>query len=93
MLPEMAVTGEISGDIVAHSVPLEGSLRNTLRARRGHNCYIVVRRFLLEDRQKKVCSNAAILIGRKGEVVGIYRKLHLAVHTASDSIRRRHDSR
>src|SRR5438046_5237067 len=29
VLPEMAVTGEISGDIVEHSVPFEGSLRDT----------------------------------------------------------------
>jgi predicted amidohydrolase len=87
VLPEMAVTGEISGDIVAHSVPLEGSLRDTFaRKARQHNCYIVAPTFLLEDREKKVCSNAAILIGRKGELVGIYRKLHLAVQTASDSL-------
>src|ERR1700731_1363844 len=29
VLPEMAVTGEIAGDIVVRSVPLEGSLRET----------------------------------------------------------------
>ena len=26
-----------------------------------------------------MCSNAAILVGRKGEVMGIYRKVHLVV--------------
>ena len=87
VLPEMAVTGEISGDIVAHSVSFEGPLRDTFaRKAREHHCYIVVPTYLLEDKEKKLCSNAAILIGRKGELVGIYRKLHLAVHTGSDSL-------
>src|SRR3984893_2514774 len=64
VLPEMAVTGEISGDIVAHSVPFEGSLRDTFaRKAREHRCYIVVPTYLLESREKKLCSNAAILVG------------------------------
>lgn len=87
VLPEMAVTGEISGDIMEHSVPLEGSLRDTFaRKAQQHHCYIVVPTYLLENREKKLCSNAAILIGRKGELIGVYRKLHLAVHTGSDSL-------
>jgi predicted amidohydrolase len=87
VLPEMAVTGEISGDIVEHSVSLEGPLRETFtRKAREHHCYIVVPTYLLEDKGSKRCSNAAILFGRKGELVGTYRKLHLAVHTGSDSL-------
>jgi hypothetical protein len=34
---------------------------------------------LLESKQKKLCSNAAILVGRTGEVVETYRKIHLVV--------------
>jgi hypothetical protein len=34
---------------------------------------------LLDSPEKKLCSNAAILVGRKGEVVGVYRKIHLVV--------------
>ncbi len=87
VLPEVAVTGEISGDIVEHSVPFEGPVKQAFaRTARRHHCYIVVPLFLLEDKPKRLCSNAAILVGRQGEVVGIYRKLHLAVQTGSDSL-------
>jgi predicted amidohydrolase len=87
VLPETAVTGETSSDVMADAVPLEGPLRDTFakKAQERH-CYIVVPTYLLEDKAKKLCSNAAILFGRNGEVVGIYRKLHLAVQTGSDSL-------
>ena len=86
VLPEMAVTGELSGDVVGRSVAFEGPVREAFaRKAREHRCYIVVPTYLSEDR-RKACSNAAILVGRKGELVGIYRKLHLAVHTGSDSL-------
>jgi predicted amidohydrolase len=87
VLPETAVTGETSNDVMADAVPLAGPLKDTFaRKAREHHCYIVVPTYLLEDREKKLCSNAAILIGRRGEVAGIYRKVHLAVHTGSDSL-------
>ena len=87
VLPETAVTGETSHDVMADAVPLEGRLREAFAKKaRDQHCYIVVPTYLLEDKDKKLCSNAAILFGRKGEVVGIYRKLHLAVHTGSDSL-------
>jgi predicted amidohydrolase len=87
VLPEMAVTGELSGDVVAHSVPFDGPVRDVFtRKAREHRCYIVVPTYLLEGGAKKTSANATILVGRKGELVGIYRKVHLAVHTASDSL-------
>ena len=87
ILPETAVTGETSDNVMADAVPLKGTLEDTFAKKaRQHRCYIVVPTYLLEDKEKKQCSNAAILIGRKGEVVGIYRKVHLAVHTGSDSL-------
>jgi predicted amidohydrolase len=87
VLPETAVTGEMGGDLIAGAAPLAGALQETFaRKAREHRCYIVVPTYLLEDREKKLVTNAAILIGRKGEVVGIYRKIHLAVPTGSDSM-------
>jgi predicted amidohydrolase len=80
VLPETAITGEAEGDALAHSVPFEGPVREVFsRKAREHECYIVVPTYLLDSREKKLCSNAAILVGRKGEVVGTYRKIHLVV--------------
>jgi len=87
VLPETAVTGEATSDVMADAVPLKGELQDAFaRAAREHRCYIVAPTYLLDDKDKKLCSNAAILFGRSGEVVGIYRKIHLAVHTGTDSL-------
>src|SRR6266508_4420145 len=80
VLPETAITGEAEGDALARSVPFEGLVQEVFtRKAREHGCYIVVPTYLLDSREKKLCSNAAILVGRKGEVVGTYRKIHLVV--------------
>jgi predicted amidohydrolase len=80
ILPETAVTGEADGDALAHSVPFEGEVAEAFaRKAREHSCYIVVPTYLLEPKTKKRCSNAALLVGRKGELVGTYRKTHLVV--------------
>lgn len=87
VLPETSVTGESAGDVAAHSAPLEGAVRDIFsRTARKHHCYIVAPTYLLEDRQKKLCTNAAILFDREGQVAGIYRKLHLAVPAGKDSL-------
>lgn len=87
VLPEVAVTGEMSGDITAHSVELDGPVRDAFaRSARKHHCYVVAPAYLLEERERKVCSNAAILFGRQGELMGVYRKVHLAVSAGSDSM-------
>lgn len=87
ILPEVAVNGEISGDIVANSVSFEGAVKEAFsRKARQLSCYIVVPLYLLENKERRICSNAAILVDRKGDMVGIYRKLHLAVQTGSDSM-------
>lgn len=87
ILPEVAVNGEISGDIVTSSVAFEGPVREAFaRTAQKHHCYIVVPMYLLENVERKKCSNVAILVGRKGEIVGTYRKLHLAVPAGSDSM-------
>jgi hypothetical protein len=39
---------------------------------------------LADDRAKGVYSNAAVLFGRDGKVVGVYRKVHVAAHVMTD---------
>ncbi len=76
ILPETA----ISGDGAAHAVSFEGEVKDVFtRKAREHSCYIVLPTYLLDSQEPKRCSNAAILVGRKGEVVGTYRKVHLVV--------------
>jgi predicted amidohydrolase len=87
VLPETAVTGEVTGGVVESSVPFEGRVKEAFaRKAQQHRCYIVAPMYLLEDKERKICSNVAILVGREGEVVGTYRKLHLAVPVDSDSM-------
>jgi len=89
VLPEIAVTGEgeLTGQAVDWSLPFEGPVKDTFaREASKLRCYIVVPMYLLEDSPRKVSSNVAILMGRRGEVVGIYRKHHIAVDTGSDSL-------
>ena len=89
VLPEMALTGEggAVGGLAASSYALEGAVQNTFahEARKLHS-YIVVPTYLIEGATTKRCSNAAICFGRNGEVVGIYRKVHLVVDKDSSSM-------
>jgi predicted amidohydrolase len=80
ILPETVITGEGGGDTVASSVAFEGEVGQAFTSKaREQNCYIVAPTYLLDSKEKRLCSNAAILVGRKGEVVGTYRKVHLVV--------------
>jgi len=82
VLPETSITGEArsTGTVMDWAYPLEGPVQETFaRKASQHHCYIVAPLFLLEDRATKLCSNAAVLFGRQGEVVGIYRKVHPVV--------------
>jgi predicted amidohydrolase len=80
ILPEVAITGEAGNNALEHSVPFEGQVEKIFAQKaREHNCYIVVPTYLLDSKEKKLCSNAAILLGRKGEIIGTYRKVHLVV--------------
>jgi predicted amidohydrolase len=86
VLPEVAVTGDRGGSKTA-ALPFEGIVKDRfVRKAREHHCYIVVPMFLVEDEGTKRYFNVSILIGRNGEVMGTYRKLHLAVPTGSDSM-------
>lgn len=78
ILPECAVTGEASPKSRLRAVPLEGAFSNAFGAKaREHHCYIVAPTYLQDPGQ--TISNAAVLFGRRGEVAGIYRKVHVVV--------------
>ena len=80
ILPEVAVTGEAGRDVATTAVPLDGELRETLSSvARKHKCYLVAPTYLRESAPQKSYSNAAVLFGRRGEVIGSYRKVHLVV--------------
>ena len=85
----MAVTGEGEsvGNAMEWSFPLEGPVKDTfVRKALEHHCHIVVPLYLLEGKNTKSCSNAAVLFGRKGEVAGIYRKVHLVVDSQTHAL-------
>lgn len=87
VLPETAVTARSGPSIASGPVPFEDAVRNTFsRKAQECRCYIVVPMSLMEDAKKNLYFNAAVLIGRDGQVVGIYRKVHVAVETGSDSL-------
>ena len=81
VLPETAITGEVGRRCTSVcSSPSTARCRKCSPGRRASTvaiswfpptCWI--------PKEKKLGSNAAILIGRKGEVVGTYRKIHLVV--------------
>jgi predicted amidohydrolase len=80
ILPEAAITGEVGDNAVDSSVSFDGEIKDAFTQKaREHRCYIVVPTYLLDSKEKRLCSNAAILVGRKGEVLGTYRKVHLVV--------------
>jgi len=77
VLPESVVNGEPATDAYAHSNPLEGPVHDAFAAAaRRHHCYIVAGMNLLENARRRICSNAAVLIDRRGRAAGIYRKMH-----------------
>lgn len=75
-LPEVAVNGNAKGSAAEVSVPLEGAVLDRMGAKaRQHRCYVVVPLYLVDDREKDLYSNAAVLLDRQGKVSGIYRKV------------------
>jgi predicted amidohydrolase len=80
ILPEAAITGEVGDDAPSRAVPFPGPVSDTFaRKAREHRCYIVVPTYLREPHDPKRPSNAAVLVDRRGEVAGTYRKVHLVV--------------
>jgi predicted amidohydrolase len=80
ILPEVAVTGETGPDVGATAVSLDGEVGAAFAAiARKHHCYLVAPTYLRESESEARYSNAAILFGRSGDVIGSYRKVHLVV--------------
>jgi predicted amidohydrolase len=78
ILPETSISGEADGDALARSAPFDGAMGRTFtQLAREHRCYIVVATYLREAHDPARCSNAALLLGRSGDLLGIYRKVHL----------------
>jgi predicted amidohydrolase len=78
VLPECAVTGEAGLKSPLRAVSLQGEFSERFGDKaREHRCYIVAPTYLYDSEQ--ALSNAAVLFGRKGEIAGIYRKVHLVV--------------
>jgi predicted amidohydrolase len=85
VLPEDAVCGGRNGSAAERSVSLEGPVLERMGAKaREHGTYIVVPLFLVENREKSLCTNAAALLDRGGKVVGVYRKVHPVAAQSSD---------
>jgi predicted amidohydrolase len=86
-LPEIAVNGGLGGPASRVSFPLEGPVLDAMGAKaRQHQCYVLVPLYMVEDQEKGVYTNAAVLLGRKGEVVGIYRKVYPVVIPGTDKL-------
>lgn len=80
ILPEAAITGEVGGDALGQSVVWQGPVNDTFAGvARRHSCYVIVPTYLRDSTNAKYCSNAAVLVDRKGQVEGTYRKAHLVV--------------
>lgn len=80
VLPETCLSGEAGRDVSEVAAPFEGAVSNAFgRAARELGCHIIVPMYLREAGEKRACSNACVVVGRKGELVGIYRKVHLVV--------------
>jgi predicted amidohydrolase len=74
VLPENAISDENVKTASDRCIPFDGPVHETFRAKaRAHNTYIIAPLFLDEA---GTYSNAAILVGRSGDIAGIYRKAH-----------------
>ena len=84
VLPEVAVTGGRKGNAAQRSVAFEGPVKDAFAAlARRLKCHIVVPLDLAEGGRYY---NAAVMVGRKGETLGIYRKLHPAVRHGTEDM-------
>jgi predicted amidohydrolase len=97
-LPEVAVSGGLSGSGKDVAFALKGPVLEVMgAAARAHHCYVVVPLYLEEDAPAAPrgaagpsgnaarYSNAAVLLGRDGNPVGVYRKVWLVVDRGSSA--------
>ena len=89
ILPE-TVVNSLNGAAHDRALPLKGRVRDTIGAlARKHNSYILLPLDLRDEGPRgPIASNAAVLFDRRGEVAGIYRKLHPVALVGSDELER-----
>ncbi len=75
VLPENALTAGRTGHLAEIALPLAGAVTDALRELAAAAGAYVVVPFLLAEPDGHV-ANSAVLVGRTGDIVGIYRKAH-----------------
>jgi predicted amidohydrolase len=87
ILTEDSVTST-QGPALQRALPIDGPWRETFSAlARKHKTYIIAPLELIEEGPNGTfASNAAVLFDRKGEVAGIYRKLHPVANLGRDTL-------
>ena len=77
LFTEHAVTGGSGTTAAEKAHPLDGKILDTLAAKaRTHNTNLCVPMHLDEDRDAGIFTNSVIILNRRGDVAGIYRKIH-----------------
>jgi predicted amidohydrolase len=77
LFTEWAVTAGKPGAAAQVAVPLDDAILKALGSKaREHNTYVVFGGVFLDNQAKGACSNAAVVIDRKGGQVGRYVKVH-----------------
>jgi predicted amidohydrolase len=87
VLPETALTSN-NGPARDRAIPLQGKVQEAFGAlARKHKTYLLIPLDLAGvDSRGAFCSNAAVLFDRRGEVVGIYRKVHPVAVVNTDEL-------
>jgi predicted amidohydrolase len=77
LFTEYAVTAGKSGPAAEIAVPLDDTIIKALGSKaREHNTYVVFGGVFLDDPATAVCSNAAVVLDRRGRPAGRYVKVH-----------------
>lgn len=77
LFTEYAVTAGKPGPAAEVAVPLDDAIVEALASKaREHDCYIVFGGVFRDDPAAPACSNAAVVIDRRGRRVGRYVKVH-----------------
>ena len=84
-LTEVSINAGRKGSLVERAVPLEGAVQDYFAAKaREHETHIVVCFNMLEDAEREIVSNSAVIFDRRGEVAGIYRKVFLTARPGQE---------
>lgn len=87
VLPEGIVTRGKGRTAEAKSVVLEGPVLDRMSAKaRQYKSNLIVPLVMLEDKEKQIITNSAVVFDRTGAIAGIYRKAHPVAALGSDSL-------